>query len=113
MNAMPKYVFSRTLEEATWNNSTVVRGDIGEEVRCIKNEVTGDILVAGSRTLVHNLLGHGLVDELQVMVFPVVLGSGRRLYPETSDRTVLELVDTRPSDTGFVLHAYRPLPAGA
>jgi dihydrofolate reductase len=73
----------------------------------LKQEVQGDILVAGSRTLVHSLLEHGLVDELRLMIFPVVLGTGRRVYPETTDKTVLELVDTY-GDSGVVVHAYRP-----
>jgi dihydrofolate reductase len=105
MNSMPKYVVSTTLEEATWNNSTVLR-DLGA-VRRLKADVQGEILVAGSRTLAHGLLEHDLVDELRLMVFPVILGSGRRIFPETPDKMVLELVDTRRYDSGVEVHAYR------
>jgi dihydrofolate reductase len=105
MNSMPKYVVSTTLEEATWNNSTVLR-DLGE-VRRLKSDVEGEILVAGSRTLVHGLLEDDLVDELRLMVFPVILGSGRRIFPETPDKMVFDLVDTRRYDSGVEVHAYR------
>jgi dihydrofolate reductase len=104
MNNMPKYVVSTTLEEATWNNSTLLR-DLGE-VRRLRANVEGGILVAGSRTLVHGLLEHDLVDELRLMVFPVILGSGRRIFPETRDKTVFELLDTRTYDSGVAVHAY-------
>ncbi len=110
MNTMPKYVVSNTLATADWNNSTILRGDLATEVPRLKGKVVGDILVAGSRTLVHALLDHGLVDELRVMIFPIVLGSGGRLYPETPDKTVLELVDTKTFGNGVVVHAYRPAP---
>jgi dihydrofolate reductase len=109
MNRMPKYVVSSTLDEASWENSTVLRGDITEEVPRLKEQVDGDILVAGSGTLVHGLLEHGLVDELRLMIFPVILGSGRRVYPETPDKTTLRLIDTRTYDNGVVVHAYEPV----
>ena len=82
MNAMPKYVVSTTMrdEDATWNNSTVIRGDVVSEVAALKERVRGDILVAGSATLVQTLLEHRLVDELRLMVFPIVLGTGKRLF---------------------------------
>jgi dihydrofolate reductase len=106
MNAMPKYVVSTTLDDAAWNNSTLLRDLDG--VRKLKQDVDGDILVAGSRTLVHSLLEHDLVDELRLMVFPVILGSGRRIFPETPDKMAFELVDTRTyDDAGVVVHAYR------
>ena len=111
MNAMPKYVVSRTLTEGTWSPTTILGGAIADDVPRLKREVEGDILVAGSRTLVHGLLEHDLVDELRVMLFPVVLGSGGRLYPETSRKLLLELVDTRTYGT-VVVHAYRPRSAG-
>jgi dihydrofolate reductase len=104
MNSMPKYVVSTTLEEATWNNSTILR-DL-DEVRQLKSDVEGGILVAGSRTLVHGLLEHDLVDELRLMVFPVILGSGRRIFPETPDKKVFELIDTRTYSSGVAVHAY-------
>jgi dihydrofolate reductase len=108
MNSMPKYVVSSTLDEVTWNNSTLIRGEIAEQVPRLKQQVDGQILVAGSRMLVHGLLEAELVDELRLMVFPVILGSGRRVFPDTPDKMVLELVDTRTYDSGVVVHAYQP-----
>ncbi len=79
MNEMPKYVVSSTLESADWNNSTIVRGELAAEVGTLKREIGGDILVAGSGQLVKGLFHHDLVDELRLMVYPMILGSGRRL----------------------------------
>jgi dihydrofolate reductase len=106
-NAMPKYVVSTTLDEAqaTWNNTTILRG-LGD-VRQLKSDIQGEILVAGSRTLVHSLLAEDLVDELRLMVFPVILGSGRRVFPETAEKQVFELADTQTFDSGVALHVYR------
>jgi dihydrofolate reductase len=95
MNDMPKYVVSSTLDTAGWNNSTVLKGDVVEEVRNLKDQIDGVILVAGSSQLVHTLIEHDLVDELRLMVHPVVLGSGRRLFGETDDLKRLRLVDSR------------------
>ncbi|HEY3728165.1 MAG TPA: dihydrofolate reductase family protein [Solirubrobacteraceae bacterium] len=95
MNDMPKYVVSSTLDTAEWNNSTVLKGDVVEEVRNLKDNVDGVILVAGSSQLVHTLIEHDLVDELRLMVHPVVLGSGRRLFGETDDLKRLQLVDSQ------------------
>lgn len=106
-NAMPKYVVSNTLESADWNNSTILRGDAVEEVSRLKDQLDGNIVVHGSAMLVHTLLEHGLVDELRLMIFPVILGSGKRVFPETADKIVLEPVDTRTYG-GIVVHAYRP-----
>jgi len=111
VNSMPKYVVSTTLEEAAWENSTVLR-DLAA-VRRLKSELDGDLLVAGSRTLVHGLLAEGLVDELRLMVFPVVLGSGRRVFPETPDTMTFELAGTRSWDSGVALHVYRRPTAAA
>ena len=109
MNSMPKYVASTTLEEPLeWNNSTLLKGDVAEAVSKLKQEDGGDILVAGSRTLVHTLMEHGLVDELHLMIFPIVLGSGDRLFPDTPDTTVLKLVDTKAFDSGVVVNTYQP-----
>jgi dihydrofolate reductase len=105
MNAMPKYVVSTTLEEATWNNTTILR-DL-DDVEQLKSDVDGEILVAGSRLLVHGLLERDLVDELRLMIFPVILGSGRRIFPETPEKKVFELADTRTYDSGVVVHTYR------
>jgi dihydrofolate reductase len=95
MNDMPKYVVSSTLDTAEWNNSTVLKGDVVQEVRNLKDQIGGVILVAGSSRLVHTLIEHDLVDELRLMVHPVVLGSGRRLFGETDDLKRLRLVDSQ------------------
>src|SRR5207248_6164940 len=95
MNAMPKYVVSSTLERADWNNSTILRGDVAEEVAKLKDEVDGVILVAGSAMLVQALVESDLVDELRLMVFPVVLGKGKRVFGETSDKKRFRLMSSR------------------
>jgi dihydrofolate reductase len=108
-NSMPKLVVSRTLKELDWSNSTLIGGDVAEEVSKLKRQDGGDILVAGSRTLVHTLIDHDLVDEYRLMVFPVVLGSGRRLFPDRPDKIVLKRVDTKAFDSGVEVHAYEPV----
>lgn len=108
MNGMPKYVVSTTLEDPRWTNSTVLRGDVAEAVPELTRTEGGPILVAGSGTLVHTLMAHRLVDELRLMIFPVVLGSGLRLFPETPDKTVLRLVEARTFESGVVVLTYRP-----
>jgi len=107
MNRMPKFVVSTTLRDLDWSNSTLIRGDVAEEVARLKEQDGGPILVAGSRTLVHTLMRDGLVDEYRIMIFPVVLGSGRRLFPESPDKIVLTLADTRAFGSGVVVHTYR------
>jgi dihydrofolate reductase len=110
MNGMPKYVVSSTLTEASWNNTTIIKGDVAAEVARIKERHRGDILVAGSGTLVQGLLRDGLVDELRLMVFPVVLGSGRRLLPEGTATTTLALQDmTRVGPDGVAVLTYTPV----
>lgn len=106
---MPKFVASSTLTEVAWENSTLIEGDVPAGVAVLKEQMQGPLLVAGSRTLVHTLLAHSLVDELRLMVFPVVLGSGRRWFPETPDKTVLALADTQRFDSGVVVNTYRAL----
>jgi dihydrofolate reductase len=108
MNAMPKYVASTTLADPAWDNTTVLEGDVPTAVRKLKDDTSGPILVAGSRTLVHTLHEHGLVDEWRLMVFPVVLGSGIKVFPETKDKTVLELSETQAFPSGVVVNTYRP-----
>jgi dihydrofolate reductase len=95
---MPKFVVSTTLtdDEATWTNSTVIRDDVPGQVMRLKEDVAGDIIVAGSARLVRTLAEHDLVDEYRLMVFPIVLGTGKRLFTEGTPRTVLRLVDSRP-----------------
>ncbi|HWE81548.1 MAG TPA: dihydrofolate reductase family protein [Gaiellaceae bacterium] len=99
MNAMPKYVVSTTLENPQWNNSSVLSGDLAEEVEKLKEQFDGDILVAGSATLVQSLLAADLVDELHLMIFPVVLGTGKRLFRE-SEQLPFETVQSK--QTGAV-----------
>jgi dihydrofolate reductase len=110
MNAMPKYVVSNTLSEAeaTWRNSTVLRGDAAAGVRELKTRVAGDLLVAGSASLVHTLVEHRLVDEYRLMVFPIVLGSGKRLFGEVSDAPVLVLDEVTTVGEGIVILTYHP-----
>ena len=108
MNAMPKYVVSTTLRNPEWHNSTVIGADVAGAIARLKQGEGDPILVGGSRTLVHMLMEHDLVDEYRLMIFPVILGSGRRLFPETPSKTVLRLVDSRPFSSGVVVHTYHP-----
>src|SRR5919106_617955 len=94
-NEMPKYVISSTLKDPEWNNTTVLDGDAVEEARKLKEEVDGIIQVPGSRSLAQPLLEHGLVDKLNLMVFPVMLGTGDRLFAEMPDKKDWRLVDLR------------------
>jgi dihydrofolate reductase len=109
MNTMRKYVVSTTLtdDEATWDNTEVIRGDVAGEIARLKAEPGGDILVHGSCSLVHSLMEHGLVDEYRLMVFPIVLGSGKRLFTETSDATRLALTECGTAGDGVLLLTYR------
>ena len=107
-NNMPKYVVSSTLDEPEWNNSTVLKGDLAEEVGKLKREHDGDIVVHGSATLVQTLIEQDLVDELRLMVYPVVLGSGKRLFGDTSDGKPLRLVESKVVGDGVSILIYRP-----
>ena len=107
-NSMPKYVVSSTLDEAEWNNSTVLKGDVVEAVSKLRQGLAGDIVVHGSAQLVQTLLEHDLVDELRLMVFPVVLGSGKRLFGETTDKKPMQLVDSKTVGDGVAILVYRP-----
>jgi dihydrofolate reductase len=102
-NSMPKYVVSSTLDKAEWNNSTVLGGDVAEEVAKLEGGAGGDIVVHGSATLVQTLLEHDLVDELRLMVFPVVLGKGKRLFGGTSDKKRLRLADSKIVGEGVAI----------
>ena len=105
-NSMPKYVVSSTLDEAEWNNSTVLEGDVVAEVSALRQELDGDIVVHGSAQLVQTLLEHELVDELRLMVFPIVLGTGKRLFGDTSDKKRLRLTDSRTVGDGIAILIY-------
>jgi dihydrofolate reductase len=107
-NSMPKYVVSSTLKDPTWNNSTVLSGDLPDEVQKLKEKHDGDIVVHGSAQLVQGLLEDDLVDELRVMLFPVVLGSGKRLFGETSDKKPLRLADSKIVGDGVAILIYEP-----
>jgi dihydrofolate reductase len=110
MNAMPKYVVSSTLERLEWSNSTLLEGDVADGVAKLKQQEGGDILVAGSRTLVQTLIELDLVDEYRLMVFPVILGSGRRLFPEDApNKNVLKLVESQVFDSGVAVYTYHPV----
>jgi dihydrofolate reductase len=106
MNNMAKFVVSTTLGAAQWNNTTVINGNVVDEIRSLKRGPGKDILVAGSRTLVHTLTEHDLVDEYRLMVFPIVLGSGKRLFDATSHATTLKLVDSRKVGAGVLILTY-------
>jgi dihydrofolate reductase len=106
-NNMPKYVVSSTLKNPEWTNSTVLDGDMAESVAKLKDEVDGDIVVHGSVQLVQGLIEHGLVDELRLMVFPVVLGGGKRLFGETSDKRALRLTDSKTVGDGVSILVYQ------
>jgi dihydrofolate reductase len=107
MNSLPKYVVSTTLDKAEWNNSHLVKGNIAKEVSKLKQQPGQDIMVAGSNRLVHSLMQHDLVDEYRLLVYPVVLGSGKRLFGE-ADKATLRLVETRMFSSGVVLLRYQP-----
>jgi dihydrofolate reductase len=92
LNSMPKYVVSSTLEEPKWHNTTVLKGDVVTEVSKLKQELSGEIVIAASFQLVRTLIEHDLVDELRLMVYPVVLGAGEQLFGETSDKKPMRLV---------------------
>jgi dihydrofolate reductase len=106
INSMPKYVVSSTLEDPEWNNSTVLRGDVVTEVSKLKQQLDGDIVVPASYQLGRTLIEHDLVDELRLVVFPVVLGAGERLFGETSDKTSLRLLDARTIGEGLAYLTY-------
>ncbi len=105
-NTMPKYVVSSTLQNPEWTNSTVLKGDVADEVTKLKQELDGDIVVHGSATLVQALLDRDLVDELRLMVYPVVLGTGKRLFGDTSDKKPLQLVDSKVVGDGVAILVY-------
>jgi dihydrofolate reductase len=106
LNSMPKYVVSSTLEDPEWNNSTVLKGDVVTEVSKLKQELDGEIVIPASYQLARTLIEHDLVDEIRMVVFPVVLGDGERLFGETSSRKPMRLVDTKTIGDGLVFLTY-------
>jgi dihydrofolate reductase len=106
-NSMPKYVVTSTLDQLEWENSTRLEGDVVGAVEKLKEDEREPILVAGSQTLVHTLIENDLVDQFNLMVFPVVLGSGKRLFPESPDKLPLELVEAKTLPKGVQASFYR------
>ena len=106
LNSMPKYVVSSTLEDPEWNNTTVLKGDLVTEVSKLKQELDGEIIVPASYQLARTLLEHDLVDELRLVVFPVVLGSGERLFGETSGKKSMRLVSVNTIGDGLAFVTY-------
>jgi dihydrofolate reductase len=106
LNSMPKYVVSSTVEDPEWNNSTVLKGDVVTEVSKLKQRLDGEIVVPASYQLGRTLIEHDLVDELRLVVFPVVLGAGERLFGETSDKRPMRLLETRTLGDGLIYVAY-------
>jgi dihydrofolate reductase len=109
LNSMPKYVVSSTLQEPKWSNSTVLKGEVVHEVSKLKQELDGDIVVYASGQLVRTLMEHDLADELRLMVYPVVLGAGERLFGQTSDKKSLRLIGTRTVGDGLAFLTYQPV----
>jgi dihydrofolate reductase len=109
LNPIQKYVASRTLERAEWQNSTVIRGDVVEAVRELKEQPGKNISVLGSGDLAQTLMANDLVDEYSLSIFPIVLGSGKRLFRDADQVKKLRLVDSRPTTTGGLMLTYEPL----
>jgi len=108
MNSLPKYVVSTTLDKAEWNNSHLIKRDIAKEVSRLRQQPGQDIMVAGSNRLVHTLMQHDLIDEYRLLVYPVVLGSGKRLFGD-ANKAALKLVETKMFSSGVVLLRYQPI----
>jgi dihydrofolate reductase len=108
LNSLPKYVASRTLDKVEWNNSTLLKGDVAEEVARLKRQPGEELQVHGSGDLVQTLMEHDLVDEYRLWFYPVVLGRGKRLFKDGTVPTALRLVNTRTTSTGVAIHTYRP-----
>jgi dihydrofolate reductase len=107
-NSMPKYVVSSTLKDPEWTNTTVLDGDVGESIAKLKDEVDGNIVVHGSAQLAQTLLDLDLLDEVRLMVFPVVLGTGKRLFNDTSAKKKLRLTDSKIVGDGVAIMIYEP-----
>ena len=108
MNDTPKFVVSTTLEKAEWNNSTLIKDNIAEEITRLKQQPGKDIGISGSIALVQSLLRENLLDELRLMIHPVVVGNGKRLFENVGDQKALELVDSKTFGTGVLYLTYQP-----
>jgi dihydrofolate reductase len=109
LNSLPKYVVSSTLEDPEWNNSTVLKGNVVNDVAKLKQELDGEINVPGSFQLLRTLMEHDLVDELRLKIFPVVLGAGQRVFGETGDKKPMRLIDTRTVGDDLAFLTYEPV----
>jgi dihydrofolate reductase len=109
LNSLPKYVVSASLQAPDWSNSTILTGDVIDEVSTLRRKVNGDIVVYASFQLVHTLIEHDLVDELRMFIYPFVLGAGERLFGETSAKKPMRLVDTRAVGDGLAFLTYQPV----
>ena len=108
MNNLPKYVVSTTLQTVEWNNSRLIKGNIAEEVSRLKQQPGKDILLAGSAALVNTLMQHDLIDEYRLMVHPIIVGGGKRLFGDGINKKVLRLVDTKTFSSGIIVLSYQP-----
>jgi dihydrofolate reductase len=108
LNSLPKHVASKTLDKVTWNNSTLIRGDLAAEVMKLKAGPGEELQVHGSGNLAQTLIQHGLIDEYRLWFHPIVLGSGKRLFPEGTAPITLKLIETKTTGTGVVIHVYQP-----
>lgn len=108
MNGLPKFVVSKTLQELEWNNSTLIQGDIVEEISRLKQLPGQDLLIFGSGALVHTLMQHNLIDEYRLMVHPLVLGSGKRLFRDGAEKKALKLISIKTFSSGVVVLSYEP-----
>jgi dihydrofolate reductase len=110
MNTIKKYVVSSTLKESdtTWGDTTIIRGDVPAEIAKLKAQPGGNLLVEGSARLVHTLIEYGLVDDYRLTLFPIVLGTGKRLYPDMSKTATFKLVDAKTTGDGVILLTYQP-----
>jgi dihydrofolate reductase len=113
INSMAKYVVSTTLDKAEWQNSTLIKGDVVEEVRKLKEQPGADIQVIGSGELAQTLMRHGLVDEYALMIHPIILGSGKRLFRQADQPVGLRLEDSKTTSTGVLILTYRPAEANS
>ena len=107
MNSLPKYVVSETLNHAEWNNSILIKGETIKQISKLKQEVGQDIVIHGSGELINTLLQHELIDEFRLMVFPIVLGDGKRLFKKTAELNRLKLLETKTFETGVIVLHYK------
>lgn len=108
LNALPKYIVSTTLDQVQWNNSVLLQGDVAEEVAQLKRQPGNELQVHGSAALIRSLMMHDLVDEYRLLIHPVVLGNGKRLFADGTTPAALELIDTKTTSRGVVAHIYQP-----